>query len=64
MHEVPILHAHETAELKPGMVLNIEPAVKDSQGYLYHIEDLFVVTHDEPKILTTVMNTENLFVIQ
>jgi len=64
MHEVPVLHAQEMTELKPGMVLNIEPAVKDSRGYLYHIEDLIVVTRDEPEILTNVMDTKDLFIIQ
>lgn len=64
MHEFPVLHGDETAELQPGMVLCIEPAVKDSRGFLYHLEDLFVVTEHEPKILTTVMDTEELFVIK
>lgn len=64
MHELPVLHALETTQLKPGMVLNIEPAVKDSHGYLYHIEDMLVVTCDEPEILTNVMDTEDLFVIR
>ena len=63
MHEFPVLHANEEAEIKPGMVLNIEPAVLDSRGFLYHLEDLFVVTEDEPRILTTVMDTEQLFII-
>ena len=63
LHEFPILNANEETEIKSGMVLNIEPAVKDSQGFLYHLEDLFVVTDDEPRILTTVMDTKELFVI-
>ena len=63
MHEFPVLHANEEAEIQQGMVLNIEPAVVDSRGFLYHLEDLFVVTEDEPRILTTVMDTEQLFVI-
>ena len=57
LHEFPVLQANENAEIKPGMVLNIEPAVKDSQGFFYHIEDFFVVTAGEPNILTTVMDT-------
>ena len=61
LHEYPVLHAGETAVIKPGMVLNIEPAVKDSQGYLYHLEDLLVVTEGEPQIVTNVMDTEELF---
>jgi Xaa-Pro dipeptidase len=63
LHEFPVLQANENAEIKPGMVLNIEPAVKDSQGFLYHIEDLFVVTAGEPNILTTVMDTADVFTI-
>ena len=61
LHEHPILHARNEAELLPGMVIDIEPAVKDSQGFLYHLEDLALVTEDEPVILTTLMNTEELF---
>ena len=61
MHEHPILHAGNQTELAPGMVLSIEPAVKDSQGYLYHLEDLALVTEDEPVILTTLMDTQELF---
>ncbi|MBV7339581.1 Xaa-Pro peptidase family protein, partial [Chloroflexi bacterium TSY] len=64
LHEFPVLHAQEETTLKPGMVLNIEPAVKDSQGFLYHIEDLFLVTEDDPQILTMVMDTEEIFVIR
>ena len=60
---ISVLHANEEAEIQQGMVLNIEPAVVDSRGFLYHLEDLFVVTEDEPRILTTVMDTEQLFVI-
>ncbi len=63
MHEFPVLHANEESELQPGMVLCVEPAVKDSRGFLYHLEDLFVVTEGEPRILTTVMDTEQLFII-
>ena len=61
LHEYPVLHAGETAVIEPGMVLNIEPAVKDSQGYLYHLEDLLLVTEGEPQIVTNVMDTEELF---
>ena len=64
LHEFPVLQADEKAELKPGMVLNVEPAVVDSKRFVYHKEDLFVVTEDDPKILTTVMDTEDLYVIQ
>ena len=64
MHEFPVLHGRETAEIQPGMVLNLEPAVLDSQGFLYHLEDLFVVTETAPGILTRLMDTSDLFVIR
>ena len=50
--------------LSPGMVLNIEPAVLDAQGFLYHLEDLFVVTEAGPRILTRLMDTTDLLVIR
>lgn len=64
LHEFPVLQGQETAEIQSGMVLNVEPAVMDSQGFLYHLEDLFVVTEAEPGILTRLMDTTDLFVIQ
>jgi len=64
MHEFSILHAHETAPIKPGMVLTVEPAAKDSQEFIYHLEDLFVVTQSAPKILTTCIDADDIFVIQ
>ncbi len=63
MHEYPILNGKEGAELTPGMVLCIEPAVLDSSGFLYHVEDLVLVTEGEPRILTGHMNADDLFVI-
>ena len=45
------------------MVLNIEPAARDADGFLYHTEDTLVVTGGEPRILTDLMDTDELFVI-
>ena len=64
LHEFPVLHGRETALIQPGMVLNLEPAVLDSQGFLYHLEDLCVVTGTAPRILTRLMDTTDLFVIR
>ena len=61
LHEHPILHARNETELAAGMMLNIELAVKDAQGFLYHLEDLVLVTADEPVLLTTLMDTAELF---
>ena len=63
LHEFPVLHADEQAEIQPGMVLNIEPAAKDADGFLYHTEDTLVVTDGDPQILTDVMDTDELFII-
>jgi len=63
LHEHPVLRAGDETELKPGMLFNVEPAIIDSQGFLYHIEDLLLVTEGEPEIVTTNMDTEQLFVI-
>lgn len=38
--------------LKPGMVLNVEPGVRDAEGSLYHTEDLVVVTETGYRLLT------------
>lgn len=64
LHEHPILHARNDAKLEAGMVFMIEPAVKDERGCLYHLEDMALVTEDEPVILTTRMDTEKLFSIR
>ncbi len=61
LHEHPVLHARNNTRLAAGMILNIEPAVRDAQGFLYHLEDLVRITADEPVILTTRMNTAELF---
>ena len=63
LHEYPILNGREEAELIPGMVLCIEPAVLDSSGFLYHVEDLVLVTEGEPQVLTGLMDADDLFVI-
>ena len=63
LHEFPLLHGQAITELAPCMVLSIEPAVKDSQGFLYHLKDLVLVTDSGNQILTTVMDTEALFII-
>ena len=63
MHEFSVLHAQKTAEIRSNMVLSIEPAVKDSNGHLYHTEDTLVVTDGEPRMLTTLIDTDELFII-
>ena len=42
----------EKRKLEEGMVINIEPLITDSVGETYHLEDLFVVTANGPRLLT------------
>ncbi|MCL4487126.1 MAG: Xaa-Pro peptidase family protein [Chloroflexi bacterium] len=64
LHEDPVIHPANTNELKPGMVINIEPLFKDPGVAAYHLEDLVHVTPDGPEILSDYSNTEELFSIQ
>lgn len=52
LHENPMLRPGNKIKLKPGMALNIEPAVRDEEGSLYHTEDLVLVTEDGFRLLT------------
>ncbi|OMI01605.1 hypothetical protein BSN85_31845 [Bradyrhizobium brasilense] len=51
-HELPMIRPGEKAKLEAGMVFNIEPMVRDSDGAMYHLEDLFVLTEQGPRLLT------------
>lgn len=52
LHENPMLRPGNKMKLQPGMVINIEPGVRDEEGSLYHTEDLVVVTEDGFRLLT------------
>ena len=52
LHEYPMLRPGNKTVIEKGMVLNIEPILKDEEGCLYHLEDLAVVTEDGHRILT------------
>lgn len=52
LHEKPMLRPGDKTKLKPGMVLNIEPGVRDDEGSMFHTEDLVVVTEDGFRLLT------------
>ena len=63
LHDYPMLRGGEDGKLQPDMVVAIEPAARDSRGWLYHIEDTVLVTDGEPDVLTTEMDKESIFVI-
>jgi Xaa-Pro aminopeptidase len=52
LHESPMLRPGEKTRLEVGMVINIEPLITDCAGETYHLEDLFVVTEEGPRLLT------------
>lgn len=51
-HENPMLRPGNKMKLKPGMVINVEPGVRDSEGSLYHTEDLILITETGYRLLT------------
>ena len=52
LHETPMMRPGDKTVIKAGMVLNVEPMAADAEGSFYHLEDLFVVTDNGPRILT------------
>ncbi|WP_439360405.1 M24 family metallopeptidase [Bradyrhizobium sp. DASA03007] len=62
-HEFPMIRPGEKAKLEVGMVFNIEPMVSDADGSMYHIEDLFVVTEQGPRLLTLGFGSREIPVI-
>ncbi len=53
LHEPPMLRPGDRTELRPGMVLNIEPILADAAaGLLMHTEDLVEVTETGARVLT------------
>jgi len=64
LHDYPMLRAGEKGLLEPNMILAIEPAARDSRGWIYHIEDTIHLTEAGPVVLTTLMDEETIFVIE
>ena len=52
LHENPMLRQGNKSVLEPGMVLNVEPGVRDDRGSLYHTEDLILITDGGHRLLT------------
>lgn len=51
-HENPMIRPGDQTLLKAGMVINIEPMTRDTEGNLYHTEDLVLITDDGHRLLT------------
>jgi Xaa-Pro aminopeptidase len=77
VHDVPMLTKYHqgglrtttnlsaTWELQPNMMFMVELALNDPEvGQRYTFEDLVLVTENEPRILSTEMDTTEMFVIE
>jgi Xaa-Pro aminopeptidase len=62
-HDEPMLHPFNETRFEPNMLIASEPGFMVGNEY-YHIEDLVLITDDEPQILSDQWNTEELFVFE
>ncbi|GAA4321528.1 Xaa-Pro peptidase family protein [Pigmentiphaga soli] len=61
LHESPIVRKGDHGVLKAGMILNIEPIVRDRQtGILMHLEDLIEVTDTGARVLTLGLSPDEM----
>lgn len=64
LHEGPMMRPGDQTVLKPGMVINIEPMVRDrAAGLFMHTEDLVEVTEDGARVMTLGLAPDELPVI-
>jgi len=63
LHEYPILSPHEDEVLAKDMVMCIETSQLFEGLGRFHVEDMVQITDDGVKILTSLMNTEEMTVI-
>lgn len=57
--EEPMLVPTESRQLRPGMVLCLEPIL----NRFWHLQDEVLVTDTEPELISTLFNTDHLFVM-
>jgi Xaa-Pro dipeptidase len=62
IHEAPMLNPLTTDELRPGMVLAIEPIHRED-GFIYHLEDEIVVTESGYELLSPAYDWSKLLTI-
>jgi Xaa-Pro aminopeptidase len=60
LHELPFVGSSSEQPLEPGMVFAVEPAVYIAGYGGARVEDVVVITEDEPKLLTDVDAQANL----
>jgi len=63
-HEVPMLQPFNKEEMRPNMLICIEPVILFKELGGFQVEDLILITEDGSEILTDYADSEELFVIQ
>lgn len=63
VHEYPMFHPYNEQELRPNMVMAIEPNHLIPSVEKYHVEDLVLITEGNPRILSRAANWDELLVI-
>jgi Xaa-Pro aminopeptidase len=65
VHETPMLQPRNTQELRPNMLICIEPVLLSKELGGYAVEDLVLIKEEgSAEILTNYADTEEIFVIQ
>jgi len=59
-HDEPMLHRRSDLVLETGMVMALEPIFRDAEGRRYTVEDVFEITDDGPRLLTTEADTTEM----
>jgi Xaa-Pro aminopeptidase len=60
VHELPMIVASDTTELKANMVICLEPVI----GPYYHLQDQYLVTENGGQLLSDKFNTDEMFIIR
>lgn len=64
LHEAPLIRPGDHTVLRPGMVINIEPMIRDrAEGLFMHTEDLVEVTESGARVMTMGLAPDELPVI-
>lgn len=62
-HDNPMLHERNAQKLEAGMVMALEPILRDAHGRRFTVEDTFAIGTDGTTLLTTATDTTSMAVI-
>jgi Xaa-Pro aminopeptidase len=63
LHEHPLISPHESIPYEPGMVSTVETRVRWTGRMGLHMEDLVLVTENEPLLLSDFFDNEEILVV-